>query len=74
MEIFADWLNKLNKSMKISNRNILLLIDNAGGHNVNSDLNLSNIKIVYLPPNTTSKLQPLDAGIITIFKCNYKST
>jgi hypothetical protein len=36
-EIFADWLNKLNKSMKISNRNILLLVDNAGGHNVNSD-------------------------------------
>ena len=56
MELFADWLNKLNRSMKILNRNILLLVDNAGGHNINSDLSLSNIKIVYLPPNTTSKL------------------
>ena len=72
MDIFRDWLESFNRSMKTSNRNVILLIDNAVGHNTTTDLNLSNVKLLYLPPNTTSVLQPLDAGIIKCFKCLYK--
>uniref|UniRef100_A0A3B3SST3 DDE-1 domain-containing protein n=1 Tax=Paramormyrops kingsleyae TaxID=1676925 RepID=A0A3B3SST3_9TELE len=32
----------------------------------------SAITIFYLPPNTTSKLQPMDQGIIQVLKVYYK--
>ena len=34
---------------------------------------LKNISIKYLPPNTTSKVQPIDQGIIRSYKLKYKS-
>jgi hypothetical protein len=36
------------------------------------DISLTNIELVYLPPNTTAHLQPMDAGIIHSFKAKYK--
>ena len=36
------------------------------------EIKLTNITIVYLPPNTTAHLQPMDAGIIHSFKAKYK--
>jgi hypothetical protein len=36
------------------------------------DIKLTNVKLVYLPPNTTAHLQPMDAGIIQSFKSKYK--
>ncbi|CAB4402409.1 unnamed protein product [Rhizophagus irregularis] len=35
-------------------------------------VDLTNIELVYLPPNTTAHLQPMDAGIIHSFKAKYK--
>ncbi|CAB5331416.1 unnamed protein product [Rhizophagus irregularis] len=33
---------------------------------------LDSVEVKFLPPNTTTALQPCDAGIIHSFKCNYK--
>ena len=35
-------------------------------------LELTNVTIHYLPPNTTAHIQPMDAGIIKNFKAKYK--
>ena len=48
---------------------MLLILDNAPGHP--KDLNHPNVEIVFLPPNTTSIIQPLDQGIISTFKAFY---
>lgn len=49
-------------------KHILLLLDNASTHQLEDNEQLSNIKLHFLPPNTTAHLQPLDQGIIYSFK------
>jgi len=65
--LFQKYLQRLDRYV---NRPILLLIDNAPSH-IADGLELRNVKVLCLPPNTTSKLQPLDAGIIAAFKKHY---
>lgn len=67
--IMEKWLMKLNKQMKQQKRKILLFMDNATSH---PNMNLSNIKLVFFPSNTTSVLQPMDQGAIYTVKLNYR--
>lgn len=68
--LFLDFIKKLNQDMLRQDRKILLLLDNASSHP--TDVDLSNVKLCFLPPNTTSHLQPLDSGIIKSFKSQYR--
>ena len=55
--------------MRIEDRKFLLFLDNCTSH---VKINLSNISLCFLPPNTTSDLQPLDQGIIQATKLLYR--
>jgi len=69
--IYREWLKSLDRTMRNQQRNILLLLDNCTAHKADG-LELTNIRIHMLPPNTTSKIQPMDAGIIAAFKRRYR--
>ena len=53
-EIFREWLQKWNRKLATQKRSILLVIDNCIVHP--RSLELTNINIKFLPPNTTAKL------------------
>ncbi|GFX87780.1 tigger transposable element-derived protein 1 [Trichonephila clavipes] len=73
--IFTEWFNNCfvpeaeaymkEKSLDLK---VLLIVDNAASH---PQLEHPNVKLVFLLPNTTSLIQPLDQGIIATFKKYY---
>lgn len=68
--IFENYVTDLDRKMTKEKRKIALLLDNCTAHPQVD--NLQSVKLVYLPPNTTSKTQPLDAGIIRCMKAIYR--
>ena len=52
-------------------RKIALVINNCPAH-PNIQVSLNAVKLVFLPPNTTVKLQPCDQGIIQNLKVQYR--
>ncbi|XP_046564277.1 tigger transposable element-derived protein 6-like [Haliotis rubra] len=70
-EMFSDWLRTFDRQCRSRGRCVILLVDNAASHNC-KHVKLTNVKVHFLPPNTTSRIQPLDAGIIRTFKAYYK--
>ncbi|CAG8812833.1 35126_t:CDS:2, partial [Gigaspora margarita] len=73
----ADGTNKykpfvIEFDLKMASHKVILLVDNARCYS-SSNLNFYNTTIHYLSPNTTSRIQPLDASIIMSFKCHYKN-
>jgi hypothetical protein len=55
--------------MQFENWKALILLDNIPYH---PEMELSNIKFVFLPPNMTVGTQPLDFGIIQNFEVKYR--
>ncbi|XP_025198312.1 tigger transposable element-derived protein 6-like [Melanaphis sacchari] len=65
--IFNEWLIKWDKQL---NNKTVLLIDNCPAHVVS--VSLKHIRIIFLPANTTSLIQPCDQGIIKTLKSYYR--
>lgn len=75
---FKEWFNKSfipevkaflakeNLSFKV-----LLLLDNCKSHGDAVLLSHPNVEILFLPPNTTSLIQPMDQSVIATFKSYY---
>ncbi|CUS10028.1 unnamed protein product [Tuber aestivum] len=70
--IWLEWVKRFDEDMERQNRQVILLIDNCSAHIEPIDYSLKAIRLEFLPPNTTSQLQPLDAGIIRTFKAYYR--
>lgn len=80
-EIFFEWFHenfvpevrKFLKGKKLPIK-ALLVLDNAPGHGPNDVLASrdGNIKSMFLPPNCTPLLQPMDQNIIQMVKTQYK--
>ena len=68
-EKFEHWLGEFNEDMKKQARKVALIVDNAPSHPM---LTPSNIKLYFLPPNTTALVQPMDQGIIKNLKGHYR--
>ncbi|CAB5351362.1 unnamed protein product [Rhizophagus irregularis] len=72
VSIWNDWIRQFDATMRLKGRKILLLVDNAPVHALYEGVELTNIEIKFLPPNTTAHLQPCDKGIINSFKAHYR--
>ena len=69
-QIFEEWVCKLDRTFGMEGRKITLLIDKCPAHPYVSDL--TNVQLVFLPPSTTSVLQPMNQGVIRSLKAHYR--
>lgn len=80
-EIFLSWFNKVfvpsvkenlrDKGMPEDSK-VVLLLDNCRAHPCAQELKKGNISAVFLPPNVTSLIQPMDQGVIQNLKMLYR--
>ncbi|UYV76841.1 TIGD4, partial [Cordylochernes scorpioides] len=68
--IFKKYLHYLDEYFGSENKKVLLILDNCPAHHLPEKL--ENIQVVFLPPNATAKLQPMDMGIILDIKRKYR--
>ncbi|XP_041357847.1 tigger transposable element-derived protein 6-like [Gigantopelta aegis] len=68
--LFRQWCCDLDRDAKRKEKNCL--VDNCSAHSADVDAKLKNLKLIFLPLNTTSCIQPCDQGIIHNLKYFYR--
>ena len=78
--LFMDWFHncfvpEVEKYLRLKEQNfkVLLIVDNCPGHPDALRCAHENVQVEFLPKNTTSLIQPLDQGVIAVFKAKYIS-
>ncbi|GBM09189.1 Jerky [Araneus ventricosus] len=80
-DIFIYWfkcifvpsvISELKAKGKPEDSKVILLIDNCRAHPSDAELRHGNISAMFLPPNVTSLIQPMDQGIIQNLKMIYR--
>jgi hypothetical protein len=69
-EVFTSWLKDWDKKLGKQSRKILLIVNNAEPHP--NLIDLKNNTLEFLPPNTSSIIQPLNMGTIKNLKTHYR--
>ena len=69
-EIFEEWVKEIDRSFGKKKRKIALIVDNCPAHPHVEKLEW--VELIFLPPNTTSKTQPMDQGVIRSLKAKYR--
>ena len=69
--LFEEWVKELDNQFEKENWKIAPIIDNCTTHPEIGGLKA--IDLFFLPPNTTSVLQPMDQGAIRSLKARYKT-
>lgn len=72
--LLFDWLRRFDAYLgRTRGRKAVLLMDNCSEHGDQHSLSeLQNAELIFLPLNRTSKIQPMDAGIISEMKGRYR--
>jgi hypothetical protein len=80
-QLFHEWIHsffipevKNQLKQKELPQKAILLLDNASVHYFSGKDEIEGIKLIFLPPNATALIQPLDQSIIFSFKQNYRKT
>ena len=69
--LFEEWVREIDRRFTAEGKKIALVVDNCPAYP--SIDNLVSVDLIFFPPNTTSKLQPVDQGVIRSLKAYYKS-
>ena len=71
-DVMIAVLKQFKKKLLFEQRKIIFFLDNATYHPESMVDFFLQIKIIFLPKNTTSRIQPVDSGIIQNFKIKHR--
>lgn len=76
--LFSDWfhncfVHEVTRYLAEKNLDfkVLLILDDSACHTEHLQFAHPNVEVLFMPPNTSSQLQPLQNGIMHIFKAHY---
>ena len=68
--LFEELVREVDRHFTKEGRKIVILVDNCPAH---SSIDNVSTELIFLLPNTTSKRQPMDQGVIRSLKAHYKT-